>query len=251
MLASYPIGKALRAFDMNATVSTIDSRERTKLQTLLEEGSSYPAIAIESGAHYLDQNGNIAIARERMMVTMSAGAVQPTTDTAFDDEGRPCGEYCVQGTQFNTIGWILLIRAGLRWQYTTASGASFTAHSSGEPGLATAYVTYSNGRWSLVEGGSIQTDTCISSFQLDHISAQAISPVSNTGAWIASQPSANGCVLEFSPQNNAGAQPPAQLLLRLGVAVAVNADAQRLFPNLPVASAAERAIAQAIRAGQG
>ncbi len=45
---------------MNATVETMDSRERVKLQTLLENGSSYPAITIEPGMHYLDQNGNVA-----------------------------------------------------------------------------------------------------------------------------------------------------------------------------------------------
>ena len=249
-LASHPIGEGLRALDMNATLSTMDSYARSKLQTLLENGSPYPAITIEPGMHYLDQKGNVAIARERMMVTLTVEARQPASDTDFDDEGQPCGEFCVQDTYYNSVGWILLVRVGLRWQYMAASGATFTARSTDEPSIATAFVTYSNKSWSLVEGGSITTDACISPSQLERISHQATDAVFNTGAFVEYPPSANGCVLEFSPQNNAGAPPRAQILLRLGVSLAVNADAQRIFPDLPVASAAERAIAQAIRMGE-
>jgi hypothetical protein len=83
-------GEALRALDMNATVETMDSRERVKLQALLENGASYPATTIEPGMHYLDQNGNIAVARERMTVRMSVGAVQPEPDTDFNVTTQQC-----------------------------------------------------------------------------------------------------------------------------------------------------------------
>ncbi len=200
--------------------------------------------------HYLDQKGNVAVARERMTVTMTVEARQPASDTAFDDEGQPCGEFCVQATQYDPAAWILSIQGGLRWQYTTASGASFTVRSTDEPDYAIAYVTYSDGSWSLVQGGSISADVCVSPSQLERISQQAITAVFESGAWVGYPASANGCVIEFSLQHNAGAHLPAQILLRLGVPLAVNADAQRLFPDLPVANAAERAIAQTIRAGQ-
>ena len=61
--------------------------------------------------------------------------------------------------------------------------------------------------------------------------------------------SANGCVIEYSSVGGPDDQPKAQVLYRFGATLAVNADAQRLFPDLPVANAAERAIAQTIRAG--
>jgi hypothetical protein len=173
-LASHPIGEGLRALDMNATLSTMESDARSKLQTLLQNGSSYPAISIEPGMHYLDQNGIVAVARELMSVIMTAEARRPASDTAFDDEGHTCGEFCAPTRQWNPVGWILLVRTGLRWQYTAASGATFTARSTDEPNVANAYVTYSNGSWSLVHGGSIYTDVCISASQLKRISQQAI-----------------------------------------------------------------------------
>ena len=97
--------------------------------------------------HYLDQKGNVAIARERMMgLTLTVEARQPASDTDFDAyEGQPCGEFCrAQDTYYNSVGWILLVRVGLRWQYMAASGATFTARSTDETSIATAFVTYSN-----------------------------------------------------------------------------------------------------------
>ncbi|HEY7094400.1 MAG TPA: hypothetical protein VH393_14540 [Ktedonobacterales bacterium] len=61
---------------------------------------------------------------------------------------------------------------------------------------------------------------------------------------------ANGCVLEFHAQENPGDHPRPEALYRLGVLLATNADAQRIFPDLPVATGAERDIAQAIRMGE-
>ncbi len=60
---------------------------------------------------------------------------------------------------------------------------------------------------------------------------------------------ANGCVFEFHAQENPGDHLQPEVLYRLGVLLAANADAQRIFPDLPVATAAERDIAQAIRTG--
>jgi hypothetical protein len=58
---------------------------------------------------------------------------------------------------------------------------------------------------------------------------------------------ANGCVFAFHAQENPGDHPQPDVLYRLGVVLAANADAQRIFPDLPVASPAERDIAQALR----
>jgi hypothetical protein len=229
-LVSHPIGEGLRALDMNATLSTMESKARSKLQALLENDSPYPAIAIELGMHYLDQHGSIAVARERMTVTMTVEARQPASDTAFDEGGHPCGEFCAPTTQWNLVGWVLLVRTGLRWQYTATSGATFIARSTDEPDVGNAYVTYSNGSWSLVQGGSMYTDVCVSPSQFERISQQAITAASESGVWVEGSPSANGCVIEFSPQDNSGARPPAQLLFRLGVLLAVNGDAQPPSP---------------------
>jgi hypothetical protein len=244
------IGEALRALDMNATVATMDNRERAKLQTLLERGASYPAITIEPGMHYLDQNGNPAIARERMVVTMSVGAVQPAPESAFNENGQQCGEFCSVSQQDDPAAWNLMINIEQRWMYVGANGATFAVYSPSETGFTGAQVTWINGEWALTSDLTFG-NACPSPGQLGRISLEATGGGFYDGAWYADPTSANGCVMEFQPQDSATAQSPAQVLLRLGVALAANAEAQRLFTDLPVANAAERAIAQAIRAGQG
>jgi hypothetical protein len=239
----------LRALDMNATVETMDSHERMKLQALLENGASYPPITIEPGMHYLDQNGNVAIARERMTVTMSVGAAQPTTDADVTVNNQRCGEFCSGNQQDDPASWNLLINIEQRWMYAAASGSSFMARSPSETAFTGAQVTWNNGKWALMSD-ILLGNNCFSSREFEHFDNIASKHSLSYTAIIAAPTSANGCVIEYSTGYSDN-QPKAQILYRFGVTLAVNADAQRLFPDLPVANAAERTIAQAIRAGQG
>ena len=241
------IGEALRALDMNATVETMDSRERAKLQALLENGSSYPPITVEPGMHYLDQNGNIAIARERMTVTMSVGAAQPAPETDFNATTQQCGEFCSVSQQDDPIAWDLLISIEQRWAYVTANNASFTARSPSTTGFTGAQVSRTNGEWALAPD-ILLGNNCWFLDQYEHFNNIAIEKGLFFNPTFSTPTSANGCVIEFS-EGSSDNQPKTQLLYRLGTTLAVNADAQRLFPDLPVASAAERDIAQAIRTG--
>ncbi|HEX3270433.1 MAG TPA: hypothetical protein VHR15_07270 [Ktedonobacterales bacterium] len=243
------IGEALRALDMNATVETMDNRERARLQALLENGASYPAITIEPGMHYLDQNGNSAIARERMTVTMSIGAVQPASDTDFNDNGQRCGEFCSLSQQDDPTAWNLLISIEQRWMYVAASGGSFMARSPADTAFTGAQVTWNNGEWALISD-ILSGSNCFFSRQFEYFDSIASKNGLSFSVIIAQPIPANGCVIEYSEASSSN-QPKAQILYRLGVTLAVNADAHRLFPDLPVANAAERAIAQTIRAGQG
>ena len=250
-----PIGEALRAVDMNATVETMDSRERAKLRALLENGASYPAITIEPGMHYLDQNGNIAIARERMTVTMSVGAVQPTTDTtdttdtATSVNDQRCGEFCSVSQQDDPIGWNVLINIEQRWMYVATSGGSFTARSPSATGFIGAQVTWNNREWALMSD-ILFGNNCWFSRQFEQFDVIAFKNSLFFNPSFSTPTSANGCVIEYSVGGE-DHQPEAQILYRFGVTLAANATAQHVFPDLPVANAAERAIAQAIRAGRG
>jgi hypothetical protein len=241
------VGEALRALDMNATVETMDSRERAKLQALLENGASYPAITIEPGMHYLDLNAHVAVARERMMVTMSIGAVQPVSDTDFNDNGQRCGEFCSLSQQDDPTAWNILISIEQRWMYVAASGGSFMARSPSDTAFTGAQVTWNNGEWALISD-ILSGNNCFFSRQFEYFDSIASKNGLSFSVIIAEPTSANGCVIECSEASSDN-QPKAQILYRLGVTLAVNGDAQRLFPDLPVASAAERDIAQAIRRG--
>ena len=143
-----------------------------------------------------------------------------------------------------------MINIEQRWTYITANGTTFAVHSPSATGFTGAQVTWTNGEWALTSDLTFG-NACPSPVQWERIAIEATDGGFNDSGWYADPTSTNGCVIEFQPQDSSSAQSPAQVLLRLGVALAVNADAQRLFPDLPAASASERAIAQAIRAGQG
>jgi hypothetical protein len=243
------VAEALRALDMNATVETMDNPERAKLQALLEHGSSYPPITVEPGMHYLDQNGNTAIARERMTVTMSVGAVQPASDTDFNDNGQRCGEFCSLSQQDDPTAWNLLLSIEQRWMYVAASSGSFMARSPSDTAFTGAQVTWNNGEWALMSD-ILSGNNCFFSRQFEYFDSMASKNGLSFSVITAEPTSANGCVIEYS-EGSSDAQPQAQILYRFGVTLAVNTDTQRLFPDLPLANAAERAIAQTIRAGQG
>jgi hypothetical protein len=243
------VGEALRALDMNATVETMDSRERAKLLTLLENGASYSPITIEPGMHYLDQNGNVAIARDRMTVTMSVGAVQPASDADLNDNGQRCGEFCSLSQQDDPTAWNLLISIEQRWMYVVVSDGSFMARSPSDIAFTGAQVNWNNGEWALMSD-ILSGNNCFFSRQFEHFDTIASKNGLSFSVIIAEPTSANGCVIEYS-ETSSDTQPKARILYRFGVTLAVNTDAQRLFPDLPVANAAERAIAQAIRVGQG
>jgi hypothetical protein len=148
-LASHPVGEGLRALDMGATVFTMDSRERSKLQALLENGSSFPPITVEPGMHYPDQNRNIAVARERMTATMAVGAAPPTTEDIINNDGQPCGEFCAPGEQNDPTAWMLFISARQRWMYA-ANGSAFTASDANSSDITPARVTWINNNWVLL-----------------------------------------------------------------------------------------------------
>jgi hypothetical protein len=237
----------LRALDMNATVATMDSRERVKLQALLENGSSYAPIIVEPGMHYLDQNANVAIARERMTVTMSVAAVQPAADSDFNDNGQRCGEFCEVSQQDDPTAWNLLISIEQRWMYVAASGGSFMARSPSATGFIGAQVTGIHGEWALISD-FLLGNNCWFSRQFEHFDTIASKNGLFFNPTFSTPTSANGCVIEYSVGGSDN-QPKAQILYRFGVTLAVNGDAQRIFPDLPVANAAERAIARSIRLG--
>jgi hypothetical protein len=246
-LASHPVGEALRALDMNATVATMDSHERAKLQALLENGASYPAITVEAGMHYLDQNGNVAIAREQMNVTMFIGAAQPTSDSAVNESGQRCGEFCEVSQQDDPAAWTLLANVKQRWMYTSADGG-FTAVDTSAGDVTPVRVAWINNEWALLSEDYLLGNNCLFLSQFEHFNSIATQNGLFFSATIALPTSANGCVIEYSAGGSDNL-PKAQILYRLGVTLAVNADAHRLFPDLLLASAAERAIAQVIRAG--
>jgi hypothetical protein len=250
-------GPSLRVVDVGATITSLDPNGQGELRNLLETGVSYPSVATEPGMHYLDQKGKIAIARQKMAVTMAIGAVPPPPSTAFvDDEGQPCGEICLQDGQISERDWLLTTFVAPRWTYVTQDESAFTVHAEPSDVVSTqAGVLWKDGKW-LFDPQYGLGYACGPPALENRLASEAAGAGLNGSTFYTykdpttgSDNPTNGCLLEFSLQDNAGAQALAQVLYRFGVALAANSDAQRLFPELPVSSAAERALAQTIRAG--
>jgi hypothetical protein len=250
-LVSHPIRQGQRALDMGATMVTMESGERIKLQQVLENGVSYPPLTVEPGMHYLDQNANVMVARQRMTVTMAIGAVPPTKDVIMNDDGQPCGEFCAPNRQDDAFAWTLLITTGVRWMYAQDGAPSFTVPGGQNAGLTSVQVQWVNGQWTLDPESVFIGYPCFDTLgELPYLTGQASSRFQlDTFSKYDGVNPINGCLYVFSAQDNPGDHLHVELLLRLGVFLAANADAQRVFPELPVANAAERAIAQSIRAG--
>jgi hypothetical protein len=254
-LASHPIGEALGALDMGATVLAMDSHARAKLQSMLEQGSSYPPVIIQPGMHYRDQHGNAAIALEQMTVAMSVGVAPPRFDYLINDDGQTCGEFCAPSEQSNALAWTLLLSTELRWTYSQARAEAFTITEHIGRGNDTTQVRWMNGEWTLDASAGLIGNPCFDTpGELALLIAQAIFPfqLDSYEQYSGANP-ADGCLYIFSTQDNPGdnssAHPRAEVLFRFGVLLAANDDAQRVFHDLPVASDDERGIAQTIRAG--
>jgi hypothetical protein len=197
---------------------------------------------------YLDQSGSVATARERMTATMAVGAVPPANDDVRDDDGQLCGEFCALNQQDDPTAWSLLINMKLRWTYTSAGSSAFTALDVGDGNVTPVQVAWNNNVWALKSKDDLLDKNCMFWRQLERFYGIALENGLDFNATFSSAASANGCVTEYAATGSNNPR-KAQILYRLGVTLAVNAEAQRIFPELPLANADERAIAQSIRAG--
>jgi hypothetical protein len=244
----------VRVIDAGASVKRLDPGARDALQKLLETGIAYPSLTLEPGTHYRNPDGQVAVARERLTVTMAMGATTAVGEVVYDDDGQPCGEICNMDGDQDYLTWKLLLWAAPRWTYISASGPTFTAYGAGAPAEHPdiASVLWQAGKWILDTQNGLG-DPCdfrafiaLLSQQTGDAGLDTFTQYGSNSPAVANP--ANGCVFEFHAQERPDQHARPEVLYRLGVLLATNADAQRVFPNLPLANAAERDIAQAIRA---
>jgi hypothetical protein len=245
-------GAPIRLIDAGASVKQLEPGAFTELQTVLATGIAYPPLTIEPGTHYRAQNGQVAVASERLTVTMSMGAA-PSSVPLADDDGQPCLEICNRDSDQDYLNWKVTIWAAPHWTYVAADGHAFTIYGPTTDIQSLASVLWEDGKWSLDTQNGLGAPCDFRVF-IELLSEKSGGAGLDTftqygGNSPAVFNPANGCVLEFHAQENPADHPRPEVLYRLGVLLATNADAQRIFPDLPVATGAERDIAQAIRAG--
>jgi hypothetical protein len=261
-----PGAPATRLLDLHATIDRLPKAQTDALveaaQTEMTSlAASLPAGALLVGDHYLDSAGQLAQATTTLRIEP-----QFRLDASVkEDGGLPCAGLCTADTFFPSYnpanGWPVQAPIALSWRYAISAGQVIEADGPAIPiGALPITMISLMTRWT-DEGwqtptpalGENETDPVIcptGAHALAVFQATPPTTVDQNFQWpyIASTAEL-GCLLAGSrmdPITGKSTGPIALLLYRAGVLVAANAEAHRGFPTLPVASAHERALANAV-----
>ncbi len=205
--------------------------------------------------------------------------VMPTQPCRFPNQD--CRQVCntpLSGS--NQLSWLAAVPVHATWEFTALDGAPVSQ----EPAalgpnflLALLSITWDGTTWHVApvfghSAGSANADDIVCAPARDWLAAQGPSmpiPLVPVGplllgatggpddvTYISGPDPLDGCFVSVPPSALASSPiplltQPATFLFRFGVLVAVNAAAHQAAPQLPVADAAERAIAQRLQSGAG
>jgi hypothetical protein len=253
---------ATRLLDLQAT---IDRLPRVYLEPLLATTQAYldslssalPSGALSVGDHYLDRAGQVTQARSALQIK-----AQFRLDSSVEQlNGVSCVTLCAAtglGESSSPEGWALLAPVALTWRYTTPSGEVVASDGPALPLGAVPFnaillrVGWSDGAWQTPTAvlSASETDPVICPTGAHALNVTQASTSSLHSQWpVAVSTAELGCLLAGSdtdPTSGIPTGPLALVLYRAGALVAVNVQAQQNFPNLPMASAHERALALAV-----
>jgi hypothetical protein len=265
-----PSGAATRLLDLQATV---DRLPKAQAEALVEAAqaemtslaSGLPAGALTVGDHYLDSAGQLTQATTTLRIEP-----QFHLDASVkEDGGLPCVGLCTADTFFPGYnparGWPVQAPIALSWRYITAAGQVIEADGPAIPigalpiTMISLLARWTDGGWRTPTPalGENETDPVIcptGAHALAVFQATPPTTVDQNFQWPYLASTAElGCLLAGSrmdPITGKPTGPIALALYRAGVLVAANAEAQRDFPTLPVASPHERALASAVAPSQ-
>ncbi len=257
---------ASRAVDLGATPAKLPDAQRAALTSAVADAfqANRETADLQPGDHYLGADGSPAVAAEPMRATL---LLTLNTDPARVTSGVPfqCVSICDFGGGGGGAGfdWLTFAaRVIVRWQFATSDGKVIQPDASADlDAIYQVGAQWANGTWKATatpyyQGGSGQL--CWQAF------SRAFPPNGNplpNASGVATRPypgpsDADGCVEVVSPGNNGGGSsspfatptplPPdtAIFVSRFGVVLAGNDAAHAAQPQLPVAGAHERALAQ-------
>jgi hypothetical protein len=262
-------GPYTRLLDLRGTVDHLPAAQANVLadatQRMLDAAAAAGQGALAPGDHYLGADAQVTVAGERL-------TAEPTYTLARDLQPAPdghCAILCsdaVPWAQSSADEWLLNAYADISWRYRGADGRVVLAD--GPPGPPAARQAGSvqvgvrrvDGGWQVrlipvIPQGSPARDplTCvIGAHYLDVLRASPdqtiISLTDYAYQWSGSSSSPElGCVFGGgrTDGNDNSLGPVGLVLYRFGALLAVNFEAHRVFPHIPLASAHERALAQA------
>ncbi len=263
-----PAAPTTRLLDLQASV---DYLPPTQFQALVDAtqaalttlAASYGSGMIAVGDHYRDLSWEIRQATAPLMVEPQYRLTTPINGDP--DCYSVCGNTDLVATDPST-DWIIHALVALNWRYTTADGQApipagpATAYEMRRDTLLSLVTQWRDGRWQPPTPviGTPRVDPIICGVG-DHYrealqAAPGQSTVNQQFQWsFASSTAELGCVFAGSQREPSTGKPSGPIVLVLyhaGALVAVNAEAQRVFPTLPIASPHERTLANAVAPSQ-
>lgn len=239
-----------RAIDLGSTGATLQPDQRAALTQRVDDLLNAQALTatIAPGDRYLDDQGHIATASAPLRFTLTLALDQSATS------GGGCSQFCpALNISSQPVlpdgGWPMLLTITATWAITDASGHRLT------PLNYLATQPFSNS--GPVEVGIQLTPAGWKISALDALNTQIVDSAAGSAVQqtvdatnsgdgpaysILSAPNPlDGCVMEVV---YGGAT--SRVLWRFGVLLALDSSAHRIFPQLPIATAAEQALADRI-----
>lgn len=255
---------ASRAVDLGATPAKLPDAQRAALTSAVADAfqANRETADLQPGDHYLGADGTPAVATAPMRATLT---LTLNTDPARVASGVPfqCVSFCDMGGGGGGIDWWgIFTHVIVRWQFTTPDGSVIQPGASADQDIGYEVgAQWADGTWKATlspyyPGGPGQV--CWPTLQRAFPTGNPLPNATNTSAMSSQgQSDAEGCVEVVSPGNggggvygpNANATPTplpagaAIFIARCGVVLAGNDAAHTAQPQLPLASAHERALA--------
>jgi hypothetical protein len=257
-----PDAPATRILDLQATIDRLPTAFVDGLLGTTQAYLDTLARALSTGMlavgdHYLDRSGGITQAKSALRI-----APQFRLDSSVQQfDGVTCVTLCTPTGIFAASSaeqWALIAPVALTWRYSTASGQVVISDG---PALAPGTVPYdmiplqvgwNDGEWQTPTAvlAASETDPVICPTGAHALTVAQAQTNGLRYQWpIAASTAELGCLFAGSdtdPNTGTPTGPMALVLYRAGALIAVNAQADQLFPTLPLASAHEGDLALAV-----
>jgi hypothetical protein len=263
-----------RVLDLRATGDALQRDQRAALLRVADSDLKADTLTanIAPGDRYLDGQGHVVTATQplRFTLTSTLGVTGPSGANVIC--AQPCPEnQWMSGLPdpSNNALWHVSMTITPTWAISDLNGRRLTplnylAVAQGSPGsppspfdiapqTSSVDIEYTVAGWQIrgLQGTGSQTMQMYAFNSLNAAAANAPTSGVSTGIgaflMVATNP-LDGCVIDA--QIGADVKDTARLLWRFGVLLAIDTTARRLFPHLPVANAAEQALAARIKAQQ-
>jgi hypothetical protein len=268
-------GPGTRLLDLRSTVGRLPAAQATALAEATQQALDVAAAAAQDrlapGDHYFGANEQVQVVAAGTVLTATPTySLVPDTSGTATGTGAPCTPLCAAEPfgQPSATDWLLNAPVDLTWRYQTADGHVVLA--TGLPSPASARrdaLIQVSARWSAeqwqvqvlpVPGSPGVHDPVVCAVGWHYLDVLRGTPGQSTidfadtlyqwptQEW--SSPPAPGCLFAGgrtmdNHDNLIGTI--ALVLYRYGVLLAVNAEAQRVFPHIPLTDQHEHALALA------